>query len=142
MTVYGYARVSTVDQNLDRQKDALRAYGVDRLFCEKVSGAKKSRPELDKMLAVLESGDSVVIESLSRLGRSVKNLSELMEMFNEYGATYSIASVKFMKLIVKRLQYEIYLAEMENIRKEVTDGKLTPKTAVKKKAAVRKKYRG
>ena len=85
MTVYGYARVSTLDQNLDRQKDALRAYGVDRLFCEKVSGAKKSRPELDKMLAILESGDSVVIESLSRLGRSVKNLSELMETFNEKG---------------------------------------------------------
>ena len=82
---YGYARVSTADQNLDRQKDALRAYGVDRLFCEKVSGAKKSRPELDKMLAILESGDSVVIESLSRLGRSVKNLSELMETFNEKG---------------------------------------------------------
>ena len=83
--IYGYARVSTLDQNLDRQKDALRAYGIDRLFCEKVSGAKKSRPELDKMLAVLESGDSVVIESLSRLGRSVKNLSELMETFNEKG---------------------------------------------------------
>ena len=83
--IYGYARVSTLDQNLDRQKDALRAHGVDRLFCEKVSGAKKSRPELDKMLAVLESGDSVVIESLSRLGRSVKNLSELMESFNEKG---------------------------------------------------------
>ena len=83
--IYGYARVSTLDQNLDRQKDALRAYGVDHLFCEKVSGAKKSRPELDKMLAVLESGDSVVIESLSRLGRSVKNLSELMESFNEKG---------------------------------------------------------
>ena len=85
MTVYGYARVSTVDQNLDRQKDALCAYGVDRLFCEKISGAKKSRPELDRMLSLLERGDSVVIESLSRLGRSVKNLSELMEMFNEKG---------------------------------------------------------
>ena len=81
--IYGYARVSTLDQNLDRQKDALKKYGVDRLFCEKISGAKKSRPELDRMLSLLESGDSVVIESLSRLRRSVKNLSELMEMFNE-----------------------------------------------------------
>ena len=85
MTVYGYARVSTADQNLDRQKDALKQYGVDRLFCEKISGAKKSRPELDRMLSLLERGDSVVIESLSRLGRSVKNLSELMELFNEKG---------------------------------------------------------
>ena len=83
MSVYGYARVSTLDQNLDRQKDALKKYGVDHLFCEKISGAKKSRPELDRMLSLLERGDSVVIESLSRLGRSVKNLSELMEMFNE-----------------------------------------------------------
>ena len=81
--IYGYARVSTLDQNLDRQKDALKKYGVDHLFCEKISGAKKSRPELDRMLSLLERGDSVVIESLSRLGRSVKNLSELMEMFNE-----------------------------------------------------------
>ena len=83
--IYGYARVSTLDQNLDRQKDVLREYGVDKIYCEKISGAKKNRPELDRMLAVLEHGDAVVIESLSRLGRSVKNLSELMEMFNETG---------------------------------------------------------
>ena len=43
---YGYARVSTADQNLDRQKDALKNYGVDRLFCEKISGAKKADPSL------------------------------------------------------------------------------------------------
>ena len=67
---------------------------------------------------------------------------ELMEMFEMYGATYSTASVKYMKLIVKRMQYEIHLAEMEKIRKEVENGKLTPKEAVKKKAASRKRYRG
>ena len=54
MTVYGYARVSTADQNLARQKDALKKYGVDRLFFEKISGAKKSRPELDRMLSLPE----------------------------------------------------------------------------------------
>ena len=80
--IYGYARVSTSDQNLDRQKDALEKYGIDLLFCEKVSGTKKSRPELDKMLSEIQDGDTVVIESLSRLGRSVKNLAELMELFN------------------------------------------------------------
>ena len=67
---------------------------------------------------------------------------ELMEMFEMYGATYSTASVKYMKLIVKRMQYEIHLADMEKIRKEVENGKLTPKEAVKKKAASRKRYRG
>ena len=77
--IYGYARVSTSDQNLDRQKDALQNYGIDVLYCEKMSGTKKSRPELDKMLSVIGDGDAIVVESLSRLGRSVKNLSELME---------------------------------------------------------------
>ena len=80
--VCAYARVSTADQNLDRQMDALEKYGIDRLYCEKVSGTKKSRPELDRMLVELQEGDTVVIESLSRLGRSVKNLAELMEVFN------------------------------------------------------------
>ena len=79
----GYARVSTSDQNLDRQQDALQQYGIDKLYCEKLSGTKKSRPELDRLLKDLVEGDTVVIESLSRLGRSVKNLSELMEIFNE-----------------------------------------------------------
>ena len=81
--IYGYARVSTSDQNLDRQQDALYNYGIDMLYCEKLSGTKKSRPELDRLLKDLQEGDTVVIECLSRLGRSVKNLSELMEIFNE-----------------------------------------------------------
>lgn len=81
--IYGYARVSTADQNLDRQKDALQRFGVDRLYCEKMSGTKKNRPELDRMLAEIQDGDTIVIESLSRLGRSVKNLSELMETLNK-----------------------------------------------------------
>ena len=83
--VYGYARVSTADQNLDRQLDALRKHGIDKLFCEKMSGTKKNRPELDMMLRTVGEGDTIVIESLSRLGRSVKNLAELMETFNEKG---------------------------------------------------------
>ena len=81
--VIGYARVSTADQNLDRQRDALEKYGIDKLYCEKVSGTKKSRPELDRMMGEIEDGDTIVIESLSRLGRSVKNLAELMEVMNQ-----------------------------------------------------------
>ena len=81
--IRAYARVSTADQNLDRQLDALKNYGIDVLYCEKMSGTKKSRPELDRMLKEVCDGDTIVIESLSRLGRSVKNLAELMEMFNQ-----------------------------------------------------------
>lgn len=79
--ILGYARVSTDTQNLDRQLDALKRYGIDKLYCEKISGTKKNRPELDRMMCEIQDGDTIVIESLSRLGRSVKNLAELAEVF-------------------------------------------------------------
>lgn len=79
----GYARVSTADQNLERQLDMLKQYGVDYIFEEKKSGTKRDRLELNKMLAHITEGDTVVIESLSRLGRSTKDLIELVELLKE-----------------------------------------------------------
>ena len=79
--IFGYARVSTEAQNLDRQLDALKKYGVDHIYNEKLTGAKRDRPELGKMLDRMTAGDTVVIESLSRLGRSTKDLIELVELF-------------------------------------------------------------
>jgi DNA invertase Pin-like site-specific DNA recombinase len=84
--IFGYARVSTESQNLDRQLDALKRYGVDQIFCEKMTGTRKDRPELNKLLDRATAGDTIVIESLSRLGRSTKDLIELMEIFNQKGA--------------------------------------------------------
>ena len=83
--VFGYARVSTESQNLDRQLDVLTKYGVDHIYNEKMTGTKKDRPELSKMLDRMTEGDSVVIESLSRLGRSTKDLIELTELFQTKG---------------------------------------------------------
>ncbi len=83
--VFGYARVSTDAQNLDRQIDALKKYGVDIIYNEKMTGTKKERPELTKMLDRITKGDTVVIESLSRLGRSTKDLIELTEVFQSKG---------------------------------------------------------
>ena len=80
--IFAYARVSTVDQNLDRQLDALKQYGVDKIYNEKITGTKRDRPELEKMLDRMTEGDTVVIESLSRLGRSTKDLIELVELFS------------------------------------------------------------
>lgn len=79
--IFGYARVSTEQQNLDRQLDALNKYGVDIIFNEKMTGTKRNRPELSKMLDRLTEGDTVVVESLSRLGRSTKDLIELVDLF-------------------------------------------------------------
>ena len=81
----GYARVSTADQNLERQLDLLKNYGVDHIFQEKMSGTKRDRPELTKLLAHITEGDTVVIESLSRLGRSTKDLIELTELLQSKG---------------------------------------------------------
>lgn len=82
---FGYARVSTEEQILDRQIDMLTDYGVDKIYSEKMTGIKRDRPELEKMIERLTQGDTVVIESLSRLGRSTKDLIELMELFNHKG---------------------------------------------------------
>lgn len=79
----GYARVSTLDQNLERQLDLLRQYGVDHIFQEKMSGTKRDRPELNKMLSHVTAGDTIVVESLSRLGRSTKDLIELVELLGQ-----------------------------------------------------------
>ena len=83
----GYARASKESQNLDRQLDALNEYGVDKIFNEKMTGTKKERPELDKLLDRMTEGDTVVIESLTRLGRSTKDLLELIELFSSKGVT-------------------------------------------------------
>ena len=83
--VLGYARVSTLDQNLERQLDMLRQHGAEVIFQEKMTGTKRDRPELNKLLDHIAPGDVVIVESLSRLGRSTKDLIELVELMREKG---------------------------------------------------------
>ena len=81
----GYARVSTQDQNLDRQIDNLNAAGCERIFNEKMTGTKSDRPELRTMLLTLRSGDVLVIDSFSRLSRSTKDLLDLVDRLTGMG---------------------------------------------------------
>jgi DNA invertase Pin-like site-specific DNA recombinase len=74
----GYARVSTNEQNLDLQKDALEKAGCERMYVEHASGSRTSRPELDKALEMLRKNDTLVVWRLDRLGRSLKHLIELI----------------------------------------------------------------
>lgn len=75
----GYARVSTREQNLDMQLEALKSSGCTRIFTEKVSGTIAERPELKECLNYLREGDTLVVYKLDRLGRSLKNLIELLD---------------------------------------------------------------
>lgn len=90
--IIGYARVSTSGQSLDGQCDSLRQAGCERIYGEKVSGAKVQRPELERMLDALRDGDTVVITELTRLGRSVKDLFSIIERIHDAGA--SIRSIR------------------------------------------------
>ena len=81
----GYARVSTGDQNLDLQRDALQKAGCDRILEDRASGAKAPRPGLDAALDYVRRGDTLVVWRLDRLGRSLKDLIQLVGELDERG---------------------------------------------------------
>ncbi|MBJ8030979.1 MULTISPECIES: recombinase family protein [Bacillus] len=83
---FGYMRVSTIDQNLDRQEQQLKEAGCERIFFEKITGVKRDRPELNRMLEFLRQGDTVVVTDLTRLSRSTKDLIEIAELISQKGA--------------------------------------------------------
>jgi DNA invertase Pin-like site-specific DNA recombinase len=84
----GYARVSTQDQNLDLQIDALTNAGCKKIFHEKTSGSRAERPEFSKALEALREGDTLVVWKLDRLGRSVKNLVDLVGELHKQGIQF------------------------------------------------------
>ena len=86
--VLGYARVSTDNQNLDRQIDALAKAGVSRkhIYCEKMTGTKSDRPELNRLIHDLETGDTVITADLTRISRSTKDLLEIVDKIKNKGA--------------------------------------------------------
>ena len=88
MAMVGYARVSTQGQDLTAQLEALKAAGAATIYKEKVSGVRADRPQLAKLMASLKAGDIVVVTKLDRLGRSTRELLELMERIGKVGASF------------------------------------------------------
>jgi DNA invertase Pin-like site-specific DNA recombinase len=84
----GYARVSTQDQNLDLQTEALTTAGCKKVFDDKISGSRAERPGLTKALEMLREGDTLVVWKLDRLGRSVKNLVDLVGELQKQGIQF------------------------------------------------------
>jgi DNA invertase Pin-like site-specific DNA recombinase len=88
MSVLGYARVSTQDQDLSAQLAALKAAGAGTIYREKISGVRADRPQLARMVAALKPGDLVVVTRLDRLGRSVRELLNLLAEFEKTGVHF------------------------------------------------------
>ena len=76
--IIGYIRVSTVEQNLDRQEVTMEKYQVEKVFSEKISAKDTNRPELQKALEWVREGDTLVVHDFSRLARSTKDLLEIV----------------------------------------------------------------
>jgi DNA invertase Pin-like site-specific DNA recombinase len=83
--VWGYGRISTSAQDISLQEDALKKYGCDKIYFDVMSGAKAERPQLQTMLDHLRSGDTVVCWKIDRMGRSLINLLQLVQVLNEKG---------------------------------------------------------
>src|SRR5256884_9466727 len=85
MALIGYARVSTQDQNLHLQKDALTKAGCEKIFTDTISGSTQERKGLDEALSFLRSGDTLVVWKLDRLGRTMKHLIDTVTQLKDKG---------------------------------------------------------
>jgi len=125
--IIGYARVSTDDQNLDAQTDALTAAGAGQIFAEKLSGAKRTRPALEKMLDQLRAGDVVTVTKYDRLARSLKDLLEIVELIRARGAGFrSLAEDIDTTTPAGRLVFHVFASiaqfERERISERTREG--------------------
>ena len=84
----GYARVSTDEQNLDSQRDALKQAGCEKIFTDQISGTKAIRPGLTAALSHLRTGDTLVVWRLDRLGRSLRHLIDTVNSLQEQGIEF------------------------------------------------------
>ncbi len=84
---YAYKRVSTEKQDLRRQEEAFNGIHIDKEFCDKLSGNKSDRPQLNNLRSTVQDGDNIYVESISRLGRNVDDLRQVVQEFKDNGVT-------------------------------------------------------
>lgn len=125
--ILGYARVSTEDQNLDAQLDALRASGAQRIFSDKISGSLRKRPELDRLLDQLREGDVIVVTKYDRLARSLRDLLDIVEVIKARGAGFrSLAEDIDTTTPAGRLVFHVFASiaqfERERISERTKEG--------------------
>lgn len=113
---FGYARVSTLEQNLQLQKDALEKAGCEKIFTDKISGAYSERPGLTQCKEILRKGDVLVVWRLDRLGRSLKDLIHLVNELEDTGIEFqSLTESINTKTSTGKLIFHVFamLAEFE-----------------------------
>ena len=125
--IIGYARVSTEEQHLDAQISALEATGAERIFSEKISGTKRARPELDRMIEQLHDGDVVVVTKYDRLSRSLQDLLSIVEAVRDQGAGFrSLAEGIDTTTPAGRLVFHVFASiaqfERERISERTKEG--------------------
>lgn len=125
--IIGYARISTDDQTLDAQLDALRAAGAERIFADRITGTARARPELDRMLDQLHDGDVVTVKKYDRLSRSLKDLLEIVEAIWERGGGFrSLAEDIDTTTSAGRLVFHVFASiaqfERERISERTKEG--------------------
>ena len=84
---FAYKRVSTEKQDLRRQEEAFKDIKIDREYCDKLTGSKSDRPQLNKLRLEVQEGDHIYVESISRLGRNVDDLRNIVQEFKDKGVT-------------------------------------------------------
>lgn len=125
--IIGYGRVSTEDQHLDAQIDALKEAGAERIFADKISGSKRKRPELDKMLEQLRRGDIVLVTKYDRLARSLTDLLDIVAQVEAAEAGFrSLAEDIDTTTPAGRLIFHVFASiaqfERERIRERTMEG--------------------
>ena len=136
--IYGYARVSTVGQakdgnSLEAQEKLLKENGVEKIFIDTFTGTKIERPELNKLLSVLNKGDTIVVTKLDRLGRSLSKTAELINELMEQGITINVLNLGVLNsnstnTLLRNILLAFAQFERDMIVERTMEGKAIAKT--------------
>lgn len=133
----GYARVSTHEQNLTLQIDALKKYGCEIIYQESISGRKADRPEFVAMMKSLRKGDTVVVWDITRLGRSVVDLTMIINTLKDKGVVFvSLQNNVDTSTPMGLVQYNIFAALAEYERQMIRDRTMAGLASAREKGRV------
>ncbi|MBO0478353.1 recombinase family protein [Vagococcus fluvialis] len=129
MTKIGYARVSSREQNLERQFELIERSEVKKIFSDKLSGKDNNRPQLKEMLNYIREDDIIVVSELDRLGRNNKEITSIMNQIQDKGATLEILNLPSLngiqddnlRRLLNNLIIELFKYTAENERKQIRE---------------------